>query len=290
MNKPSGGAVEIGRLCSKASRPQNAIYPGLLTALAAHISGASYSVAGTGYVLILLVYALATGFNNMYDIATDSANGRTDNPLVGGQISLKSLKVFFAVCVLTIITLQTVFSQPWTVILVIFYGGLLLGYSHPQFRIMSRGLWATFLLAVCYGSLPLLLGAVQGGRINGMVAVDVALLQAGLLFPVLLAKDYKDLKGDAATGKYTPLVRYGPKAVMWLSYAISLAVSITYLFLLAAKGCNVIRAVVLSITYVVLVLMLHSRQPRPPKSIRLSLTVVMLAMTLLVLKCYTGMV
>ena len=104
--------------------------------------------------------------------------------------------------------------QPVSLLIAATYSILILAYSHPRISLQSRGWLAPAVLAVCYGVLPLTLGLSQRALPFHPLLIVLGLVQFWTLMPLLLAKDYRDETGDRATGKRTPLVRYGYRAVM----------------------------------------------------------------------------
>jgi len=99
--------------------------------------------------------------------------------------------------------------------------GLLLGwaYTAPPLALVSRGLGE---LAVAAGWLIVTVGAdfVQRG------GFAPAPLQAGLSYALLVAailfiNEFPDLRGDAAAGKRTLVVRLGPHTAKWAYLALT---------------------------------------------------------------------
>lgn len=89
--------------------------------------------------------------------------------------------------------------------------GLMLGwaYSNPRWRLMSRGLGE---LAVFLGWWLIVLGAdqVQRHALSGLAAVSGVSL-ALLVTAILWAAEFPDARADAAAGKRTLVVRWGPE-------------------------------------------------------------------------------
>lgn len=275
-NKPFvSHAIQSGKTLSKLTRPQNVLYPGLLAASIAILGGASLKKAILCYIVMLMLYALAAGFNNLNDVETDRINGRHDNPLMTGLIQVEQVKIFMGLCVLALAGAQWYMKQPTTSIVVAAYIVLALAYSHPRSNIMSRGIYGTVLLGVCYGSLALLLGIAQGQSLGILALAQLSLLQVVLLMPSLLAKDYKDLMGDIVTHKITPLIRLGYTKLYWLAMIISL---------LAAAWCILqaqnLTVLILAVAYCRLISRLHKKCGRLSQVLKLTLTVITLLMSI----------
>jgi 4-hydroxybenzoate polyprenyltransferase len=126
----------------------------------------------------------------------------------------------------TVTLLQLGLKQPTSIIYMGLYALLLVAYSSPHIKLQARGILASIVLSVCYGTLPLFLGWTQQRTPNLQFYVLAALLIM-LMLPSLLAKDYKDLVGDRKTGKNTLLVRHGPTVVMRVSALILILAFIT---------------------------------------------------------------
>lgn len=221
-------AARLGGNLVKLGRPQNILYSGLLAFGAAMVSGASWQKGLLCLALVWALYGLAAAYNNVQDIETDKRNRRTDNPLTTRRIPGRALNGFFIVHGLAAAGLQLVLVQPTGVMISVLYVLLSYLYSAPPLRLQTRGWLATATLALCYGGLPLLLGVSQGTHFYGTGLILLLVFQMVLLCPLLLAKDYKDMKGDAATGKRTPLVRYGIATVRRVAYSTALVATIIF--------------------------------------------------------------
>jgi 4-hydroxybenzoate polyprenyltransferase len=269
-------AVARGRLFSKISRPQNIVYSGLLACAAAYTAGAGMIRVVACYVTILLLYAIATGYNNLHDEITDKLNQRHDI----AQAEPGLLRRFLIICGGILALLQLVFAQPASIGITVCYFGLVAAYSHPKLRLMARGFWATGLLGLCYGGLPFLLGAAQGTMWSAAQCLSMAILQIFLLFPVIAAKDYKDIVGDTATGKRTPLVRYGHVIVNRVSTITAMLAASLYSAFAHDIGLQISVYSGLAVLYVVLVWRLHGRHGRIAKREKSLLTAVILLISL----------
>lgn len=272
-------SAKTGQLLAKNARPQNVLYAGLLSGIAAWSSGASGATMLYCYLTMVALYALATSLNNLQDAPTDRLNHRHDNPFAYGHLTARQLWLFVGACVGVLGLLQLGLQQPGSMLCIVGYIALSVSYSHPRIALQARGLIATALLTLCYGAIPFLLGALQNGNLSDR-ELTVTLLQIPLLVPLLLAKDYKDVLGDALTGKRTPLVRYGSKAVLRLS--VGIAISTIAIYALAAAHFRSFRpiSVALGGIYLLFVYRLHVTKGAVPKIERLALTVTLLAIAL----------
>jgi len=277
-------ATKTGRLLSKNSRPQNAVYPGLLSAISAYVLHASIHVAVICYIEILLLYAIAAGFNNFHDLQTDTLNNRFDNPLVQKGLDNKELGVFFAACILVIGISQLRLAQPATLFITTSYLVLTLAYSHPRTNIKARGLLGTLLLCICYGTLPFLLGALQGDTLKTPEFLLLLVLETVLIMPLILAKDYKDSKGDILTRKYTPLILYGSRVIFYIALATALLAVTIYSWLAIQYSISIVVVIACSCIYLLLIYVLHTSKGTLAKSYRHVLVFALLTISLSLLK------
>jgi 4-hydroxybenzoate polyprenyltransferase len=252
------GAIKTGALLSKLARPQNTLYPALLAAGMALIGDSAWQRAVASLISVGALYGLAAGYNNFQDLSTDKINRRLDNPLTRAIISPAGLYVFWALNATLLVAPQFVMAQPVSVLIVTGFLCIALAYSHPLINLKSKGWLSTVSLAICYGGLPTVLGAVQG-NLRWSSILFLALLQVPLLTPSLLAKDYKDEKGDRATGKHTPLVRHGPQVVRIVSACFAGVAAVLYFT--ASPG--VVAALLLG-SYLLFIYYLHRQKGRIP--------------------------
>ncbi len=271
------GAQDFGKSVSKLARPQNVVYPGLLAAIVGYTSSESLATGIACYLYIFLLYSLAAGYNNLTDLHTDGLNKRADNPLLGKSINRRALYLFFVTNLMLLTFVQFFIRQPHSLSICLIYLMLFLSYSHRRINIKSKGYFSAALLCICYGSLPLLLGIVQGGRVAASI-VYICVFQAILLLPIVLAKDYKDLIGDRLTNKKTPLVKYGAKAVTKVAIVSALFASI--IFLVIDKQTPLYLQLLSALVYMALITWLHRNKGSVSQYLRLLLTVDMLAISL----------
>lgn len=281
MNQQQANAY--ARFFAKLSRPQNVVYSGLLSALIAFYASGSFASALFCYMFFLCIYAAAAGYNNLQDYQTDRINKRADNPLLADRPSRGVMITFFAVTVGAATLLQMGLAQPASMILAVLYVLLATGYSHPKVHMQSRGWWAGILLSICYGSLPVLLGFAQGMSVLAIKPLFLAILQIPLLFPILLAKDYKDKKGDTLTGKRTPLVRYGKRVISQAAMGTALLAAAMYVAAATHLGINLLFALPALITYLIFCYKLHRKKGQINPHARKLANVLLIAMNLLLL-------
>lgn len=255
---PNNSPVELGKKLAKVSRPSSILYSSILVALSAVYTGTTTPLVVLYCLLVFQLYVLATMYNNFYDQRTDGINNNTQNLLVTRELSPRQVTIFTAcICTSTVVTLIAIGSYSGLVV-TIAYVALLIMYSHPIAALQSRGLVAPLSLAVCYGVLPLLLPATGLYDKNIWLACG---LQMILLSPVLLAKDYKDEKGDSLVGKKTFLVRHGAAftmktAVIWASAGLAIIAAVVLLL-----GQSLFVMVFL-VPYWLLVYRIHAQQGR----------------------------
>lgn len=175
---------------------------------------------GTGHVfgavlLVVASYGVATIANDLADVDIDIDNGRTDRPLVTGDLAPADARAARLVCVGAVTGAQLLLAQPLGLAVTAAALAVGVAYSHPRLALQRRGLWGTVVLAGAYFTLPV---ALAGARLAPPL---VAALLAGGAASVL-HKDSRDEAGDRAHGKATPLVRHGAAAVHRLGLLLGL--------------------------------------------------------------------
>jgi 4-hydroxybenzoate polyprenyltransferase len=125
-----------------------------------------------------------------------------------------------------------------------------------------------------------LIGAFQKDGISIATVFALGLFQVSLLFPVLLSKDYKDIKGDKKTNIHTPLVIHGKKIVQKVALFVSALSSIIYVWLTIKINLNLLLNLFLVILYLYLSFYLHYKQGRVNIRLRQFLTLVLLTLSL----------
>ncbi|MGH9128531.1 MAG: UbiA family prenyltransferase [Acidimicrobiales bacterium] len=200
----------------EAMRPANNRTSLMVFVGAGALLGAADAQLALGASLILAVYGIAVILNDLCDQDVDRANNRK-TPLVSGDVTPIQAWVLLGGCLALVAVEQAWLHQPVAGAFSSIYLALAVAYSAPHVAIEDRGLAATTLLAICYFVLPLWLASGLAGARPAhfwILAAAMGLLgAAGLLY-----KDFKDRQGDREAGKATPLVRYGDRAVVALSF------------------------------------------------------------------------
>lgn len=209
VTHPLNSPHQSGKLLAKISRPQNALYSSILAITSYYaIGGKSITTALILYTYFVLLYAVAATVNNLHDAAADRVNQRHDNSIAATQIGLKHLKIFIWVVSITSFLCALLLVNPGSALIWLSYIIALYAYSAPPVRLKARGVLGILTLAYCYSGAPFLLGVIQFAPPDTTLVLLAALLVL-LSAPALLAKDYKDERGDRETHTSTPLVRYG---------------------------------------------------------------------------------
>ncbi len=202
---------------------------GLLTAVYMYGEGVLDWHVGVKFLLCLILMAFwymnATALNDYADYKIDMINLKDDpdRPLVTGQASRQELKVLamaYAACGLMLAAVLSPFHLA-------LFGCLLLlnyAYSMKPFQLSHRGVVAPLLLPLGYVLLPYMLShGIVEWRLNRPSMWLLGALYLQFIGRIIL-KDYRDVKGDAAHGKRTFLLRHGNAAVCIVS-GLSIAAS-----------------------------------------------------------------
>lgn len=254
MNLELSNIIATSRHLAKLSRFQNSVFPGLLAALSSYLFSKEVSISVFCYLFFVLSYTIAASYNNLSDVETDKINKRIDNPLTYGLLSKRVVYIHILINAFALGVLQTGLKQPES--LAIGVALILLSYLYsgkPGFK--SFGLFSTLILSILYGGAPLVLGLIQSNKLDFSSLMYLMFLQILLLSPILLAKDYKDIKGDKQTGKLTPLILYGERVVKLVSVIVSVAACVLILLITSS---NLILFV--SPFYLIMVYILHKKQ------------------------------
>jgi len=250
----------LGIQLAALSRPQNAVYSGVLVVIAYCATGQQRSIATciVLYLLIVVLYAICTVLNNLCDLTADRANKLDVNPLTTRNISRRVLAVYCGSLAIVSVVLLQYLTQPISTLLCLCYLTVGIIYSLPPIRLKARGMWGIWALAACYSALPLLIGVAQQTALawqHGLTTVVLVVFSAA----GLLAKDYRDEKGDRLTHTFTPLIRHGVRATRRLALALAGVGIILQLYLMLAWAAPVLTAPLL-VGYSVLVWQLHAHR------------------------------
>jgi len=213
----------------------------VVAALAGHpIDGGRYAL-GQGAVT---AFQLMTHYaNDYFDYEADRANA-TPTRWSGGsrvlpnaelprRVALIGALVFAAIGVGVGVVLWRA-AGGWTGAVLLAIAVLAWEYSAPPLRLCATGLGELDTAIVVTGLVPLLGFVVQAPGPAGMGVLAVAIVPLALLqIAMLLAIEFPDAAGDAATGKRTLVVRLGaPRAALLYGAVTALA----YLWLPVAVG------------------------------------------------------
>jgi chlorophyll synthase len=188
-----------------------------------------------GLLLMIVTYGVVTIHNDIEDYAVDVANNRADLPLVNGSIDVQSMRSLMMNLIIVGIIIAF-FVGTNTLLwlgMYLFFGWL---YSGP-INLKGRGVWAVFVLGMCYGVMPWLLGYIVMSRMPS--AYVWLLMAASFVFAAgsISMKDFKDVEGDRLHGKQTLLVKYGgdyiQRLILW---STSLAYCMVGIVLFASIG------------------------------------------------------
>lgn len=280
--KPQG-ALRLGATLAKLGRPQNVAYSSLLACGGAALHQGTLKANIACLCIFYPLYALAAAYNNWHDIQTDKFNHRKDNPLTTNHLPKPVVWGFVACNTLLVIGALLFMAQPGSFVLISMYLLLSYAYSAPTPRLQARGFVAPLVLAACYGVIPMLLGATQGTPLSFGALAVLTLFQILVLVPSLLAKDYKDLRGDKASGKYTPLVRYGPVAVKRAAMIIATLAATAFSVICLAKKLDPLLIYATSACYLLFVYHLHASKGVITWQYNKFYTILVLIMSLLTL-------
>lgn len=275
-------AQPIGKGLALLSRPNDFLYAGSLVAITSQFYRHSWPQTGAAVLIMFSIYTIAVSYNNLQDYEIDKVNARHDNPLVSGMITPQIIKIYMLfLSVITILNLFYVSSIVVT-LSVVLYMILLSFYSSKTFNIQARGIWGLILLSVCYGIIPILIGLGGSGVTESVIKALV--IQPWLFIPILLAKDYKDLKGDKKFNKKTFLLRHGQRATYYLALVVGLFLLISILFLVVYFNVSKV-SILFTIIYLLNVLYIHKNKAKvAPFFKRLSfICMILISSTLLVL-------
>lgn len=279
--KVNSSASLLGAELARFSRPQDFSYAGLLCVLSGRLYGNSWVYTIGAATLLFCLYTIAVCYNNLKDTSVDTTNKRRDNPLAAGTISKRTLYTYIGILLAAVVLLTAVMRNTALVYAVAIYGIMTVLYSHEKFNVQARGIFALFPLAICYGCLPIIIGAGTFDLAGNFLLAIV--LQIPLLLPMLLAKDYKDLRGDAAHGKRTFLVRHGVRKTQYVAGALLAGVTAIIIYLSISRNFEYQVVVsLLSIIYAIAVLLIHLRLSRISPLIKRLAFSCLLGITLLI--------
>jgi 1,4-dihydroxy-2-naphthoate octaprenyltransferase len=224
----------------------------ILFGLGAVIAGlAGHAVDGRRYALgqaAVTAFQLMTHYaNDYFDYEADRANA-TPTKWSGGSRVLPNAELprgvaLVAALVLAAIGLgvtavlgRTAGVGPWTQPILVAIAVLAWEYSAPPLRLCATGLGELDTAVVVTGLVPLLGFYLQAPDWVGVGVLVLAIVPLALLqMAMLLAIEFPDAAGDAATGKRTLVVRIGAARAAALYAAIT---GLAYLWLPVAVVCG----------------------------------------------------
>jgi 1,4-dihydroxy-2-naphthoate octaprenyltransferase len=171
-----------------------------------------------GQLAVTAIQLMTHYSNDYFDLAADRAN-RTPTHWSGGSrvladgvlppvVALVAALALAGVAAVTIAHFATGPFPPSVVPHVVLMLGLAWFYSAPPLRLSARGLGELTTAAVVTFLVPWLGFVLQNGVVSP--ALPLALITPCVLqFAMLLAIEWPDAAGDAATGKRTLVVRWG---------------------------------------------------------------------------------
>jgi 4-hydroxybenzoate polyprenyltransferase len=211
----------------RLGRPQNTRFPVALLGLFCsieHLSLTTFLLLAIAYVG---TYQVITAANNMYDIRIDRDNNLLINPLTRNLITRQNT-ISYVVVSAAIASCAVVYLANVKLMGLVTMSVLLgLWYSYPSWGLSYKHYFGTIALCFWYGALPVLMVGIMSGRPLYLQATAFSLL----IVPLILTKDYRDVKGDRKARKMTPLLRYGQVNILSTSAMSWLVASFLLLYI-----------------------------------------------------------
>jgi len=200
------------------TRPWNALVTGLLALFGATVIGGVDPVSGLLVFLIFtFAYMAGTTVNDIYDELIDKIN-MPYRPLQEKRVSRSGvwkLSIF-----LHALTLVIGFTLGWKIFLltIVFFIFSFI-YSVPPVALNKRGILGQIELSITVLFIPVFTGMVLalGNFFVPINYILVMLFFSSLFVFIFLLKDFKDIQGDRAWNKKTPVAQLGPKNTKTLS-------------------------------------------------------------------------
>ncbi len=205
---------------------------------AAIAAAAGHAVDLTRYALgqaAVTAFQLMTHYaNDYFDYDADLANA-TPTAWSGGSrvlpdgelprsVALIAAGVLAAIGIALTTSLAAIGSGGWTSLTLAIVFVLAWTYSAPPVRLCARGLGELDTALVVTGLVPWLGFYLQAPDLRGVGALALTIVPLALLqLAMLIAIEFPDAAGDAATGKRTLVVRLGAPAAAWLYAAVTAA-------------------------------------------------------------------
>ena len=250
-----------------ALRPQMTLIPWLICCSVIFVYKGSPWLYLLSLVLLVSCYGFVTIFNDLADYEIDKINKRKRLPLVSQTVSPHALRKV-ALILLGVIIVSSAAISTHALLWASVYLALGWAYSgSPNSK--GRGIIAAYLLGVCYGVMPWLLGFISAQ--TAVSAEHFAIIVASFIFTtgIVLLKDFKDQKGDKKFGKRTFLVRHGAKKthhlILGLTSASYFAIAIIS-YLIWQKAFISIVTLILLIIHSTLLYPKEIRQKAPMRA------------------------
>jgi 1,4-dihydroxy-2-naphthoate octaprenyltransferase len=198
----------------------------VIARLAGHAIDVREYALGQGAVT---AFQLMTHYaNDYFDLDADRANTTPTRWSGGSRVlpagELPRSAALIAALVLAAIGIALIVVIGERVPVLVATGALAWAYSAPPLRLCARGLGELDTAVVVTGLVPWLGFALQAPDLRGATVLLAAIAPAVLLqFSMLLAIEFPDAAGDAATGKRTLVVRLGAPAAAKLYAACTAA-------------------------------------------------------------------
>jgi 1,4-dihydroxy-2-naphthoate octaprenyltransferase len=237
----------------RLGRPQFLIGGFLLHGLGAAVAvagGATFFMRGfvLGQAAVTCIQLMTHYANDFFDVAADQANTTPTRWSGGSRVlataALSPVVAWHAARVLLLLASVLIgvvakLGGPgggWAAVSLTAALALAWAYSAPPLRLHSRGLGELTTAVVVTGLVPVVGFVVQAGSLRGAAPLWCAIAPlVGLQFCMLLAVEFPDAVGDAATGKRTLVVRLGARgaAVLYRACLVAIYGAIPVLGLLA---------------------------------------------------------
>jgi 1,4-dihydroxy-2-naphthoate polyprenyltransferase len=177
----------------------------------------------------VIAFQLMTHYaNDYFDLEADRANTTPTRWSGGSRVlpdgKLPRVAALIAALVLASIGVALIAVLRDEIFVLVAMGALAWAYSAPPLRLCASGLGELDTAVVVTGLVPWLGFALQAPDLRGATVLLAAIAPAVLLqFSMLLAIEFPDAAGDAATGKRTLVVRLGAPAAAKLYAACTAA-------------------------------------------------------------------
>ncbi|MCW1886023.1 prenyltransferase [Luteolibacter flavescens] len=188
-----------------------------------------------GYTVVFLVEALTVFVNDLYDFESDRRNRSHGNFSGGSRVLVehrltpadlkRACRIVLAGVVVAGVWVQLHSPAPVAVNLALIATALILGvgYTAPPLKLSHRGC-GEITVALVHSFLVIQCGAaVVGGEVGHPGIVETALPLFLAIIPSISISGLPDVDADRAAGKRTLAVKLGPRPVIILAVASSIA-------------------------------------------------------------------